>query len=254
MSIKKSLLSTALVSALAVAGPLQAADKLDALHKAERDIHKAAQKSQNKIDGIYEQTQELLFEYRQVVDETENLKVYNDHVATMVKGQNDELASLQKQIDQVDETKKNVVPLMYRMIDTLEAFINADIPMLASERKARVEKLRTTMGRADVATSEKYRLVLEAYQIEKDYGSAVRAYESELDVDGTMIQVDFVHVGRIALLAQSKDKKRAWVWNNKERKWNQLGDEYLRSVSETIDIAQKAATPNLIKLPIFAAE
>src|SRR5690606_25922921 len=105
------------------------ADTLNDLHKEEGKIHAAAVQSQKKIDSIYEQTQELLVEYRSVVDETENLKVYNDHVARLVADQQAGIASLQKQIDGIEETKQGVVPLMYRMIDALEKFVELDVPI-----------------------------------------------------------------------------------------------------------------------------
>ena len=47
------------------------------------------------------------------------------------------------------------------------------------------------MDRADVSTSEKYRRVLEAYQVENEYGRSIEAYSSTVDVDGSQKTVDF---------------------------------------------------------------
>lgn len=251
--MKLSLVASALVGAVTFAGPTSA-DPLENIHKAERQIHKAAAKSQEKVDAIQEQTQELVVEYRSVVDETEINKVYNDHVAKLVAEQNAEIKSLEDQIAEVENTKRNVVPLMYRMIDMLEKFVKADIPVKLDTRLERVERLRATMTDPNVSTSEKYRQVLAAYEIEKDYGSAVEAWQATEMFDGQEITADFVHVGRIALIAQSKDLKNAWVWDNTSRSWTKLGDEYLKDVTKTIRMARKQAPLDLIKLPIFAAE
>jgi hypothetical protein len=252
--MKLSLVASALVGAMTFAGSAVAADPLEQIHAAERTIHKAAAKSQEKIDSIQEQTQDIVIEYRSVVDETEINKVYNDHVAKLVAAQNEEIASLEGQIAEIDNTKRNVVPLMYRMIDMLEKFVKADIPIKLDLRNARVERLREVMTNPNVSTSEKYRQVLEAYQIEKDYGSAVEAWEETQTFDGQEITADFAHVGRIALVAQSKDLKNAWVWNNDTRAWQKLSDEYLKDITKTIRMARKQAPLDLIKLPIFAAE
>lgn len=252
--MKLNLVASALVGAMAFTGSALAADPLEKIHAAERIIHKAAAKSQVKIDTIQEQTQDIVIEYRAVVDETEIHKVYNDHVAKLVAAQNVEIASLESQIGEIENTKRNVVPLMYRMIDMLEQFVNADIPIKLERRQARVAKLRSIMTNPNVSTSEKYRQVLEAYEIEKDYGSAVEAWQATETFDGQEITADFVHVGRIALVAQSKDLKHAWVWNNNSRSWNKLGDEYLKDITLTIRMARKQAPYELIKLPIFAAE
>ena len=251
--MKLSLVASALVGAVAFAGP-SVADPLEQIHSAERQIHKAAAKSQEKVDAIQEQTTEIVAEYRNVVDETEINKVYNDHVAKLVAAQNAEIKSLEDQIAEVENTKRNVVPLMYRMIDMLEAFVKADIPVKLDMRMARVERLRNVMTDPNVSTSEKYRQVLEAYEIEKDYGSAVEAWQATETFDGQEITADFVHVGHIALIAQSKDLKNAWVWDNTSRSWTKLGDEYLKDVTKTIRMARKQAPLDLIKLPIFAAE
>ena len=252
--MKLSLVASALVGAVTFAGSAFAADPLEQIHAAERKIHKAAAQSQTKIDAIQEQTQELVLEYRNVVDETEINKVYNDHVAKLVAAQNAEIASLDAQIAEVENTKRNVVPLMYRMIDMLEQFVKADIPIKSELRKERIERLRRTMTDPNISTSERYRQVLEAYEIEKSYGSAVEAWEATETFGGKEITADFVHVGRIALIAQSKDLKNAWVWNNNTRNWEELGDEYLKDITLTIRMARKQAPYELIKLPIFAAE
>ncbi|MFT5161607.1 MAG: hypothetical protein ACI9FJ_000172 [Alteromonadaceae bacterium] len=252
--IRKSLIASAMVGALAFVGSNAVAEPLEELHKVESKIHKAGAKSQEKINNTYEQGQILVGEYRGVVDETENLKVYNDYVAGLVRSQQADIDSLNGQIQEIENTKKNVVPLMFKMIDTLEAFVKADIPIKRDERLARVATLRENMSRADITVSERYRQVLEAYQIEKDYGSLTQAWQGALNVDGRERTVDFVQFGRIAYLALSLDMKNAWVWDNNAGDWKKLDESYLRSVSRAIRVARGQSAPELVKLPIFAAE
>lgn len=252
---KRNLIASAVVGAFALgSSAVVSADPLNDLHKEEAKIHAAAAKSQEKINNLYEQSQELFVEYRGIVDETENLKVYNDYVATLVADQQRGIDSLQTQIDGIDGVKRGVVPLMFRMIDSLEQFIDLDIPINIDERKARVERLRDVMANSNVTTSEQFRQVVEAYQIENQYGQNIRAYQGTLDYQGTEITVDFFNLGRTALLALSLDQKSAWVWDNDSRSWQVLGDEYLSSVVIAVRMANKLLTPNLLKLPIKAAE
>ncbi len=251
---KKSLIASTVAGVLALAcSNIAAADALTDLQKAEATNFKASVKSQKKIDSIYEQTQDLLAEYRTTVDEAEVLKGYNDHVQRMVDDQTANIASLQRQIDGIDKIKQGVVPLMYRMIDTLEKFIELDVPMNLENRKERIASLRDVMADSNVTTSEQFRLVLEAYEIEAGYGTIFDAYQGELDLGDRTITADFVHMGRIALVAQSLDYKQAWVWNNESRSWDSLGDEYLKSITDSIRMARKQLSPDLVKLPVFAA-
>ncbi len=251
---KKSLIATAMVGVLALAGSnIAAADALTDLQKAEAKIFKQSAKSQAKINSIYEQTQDLLADYRNTVDQAEVLSSYNDHVQRMVDDQNANLASLQKQIDGIDEIKQGVVPLMYKMIDALDKFIELDVPMNIERRKERVANLRSVMNDSNVTTSEQFRLVLEAYEIEAGYGTIFDAYQAEIDLGGRTLTADFVHMGRVAFVAQSLDAKHSWLWNNETRAWEELGDEYIKPITDAIRMARKQLPPALTKLPVFAA-
>lgn len=251
---KKSLIATAMAGALALTGSnIAAANALTDLQNAEATIFKQSAKSQAKINTLYEQTQELLAEYRNTVDEAEVLSGYNDHVQRMIDDQKANIASLQKQINGIDKIKQGVVPLMYKMIDTLEKFIDLDVPMNIQSRKDRVENLRDVMTNSNVTTSEQFRLVLEAYEIEAGYGTIFDSYQAEMDFNGTTLTADFVHMGRIAFVAQSLDGKRSWLWNNQNRAWEELGDEYLKPIKDAIAMARKQLPPDLAKLPVFAA-
>lgn len=252
---KRNIIASTIVGVFALSSsPAVSADPLVNLQKEEAKNHAAAAKSQKRIDALYEQTQDLLVEYRQVLDETENLKVYNDHVARLVADQQEGIDDLQRQINGIEGVKKGVVPLMYKMIDALEQFVNLDVPINHEERIARISRLRELMGDSDVSTSEQFRQVLEAYQIELEYGSSIRAYQGELTYNGTAISVDFFNLGRTAMLALSLDQRNAWVWDNSSRAWEQLGDEYLGAVVESVKMARKIVPVNLIKMPIRAAE
>ena len=251
---KKSLIASTIIGALAFsASNIASADALTELQKAEAQIFKASSKSQSKIDNIYEQTQVLLAEYRNTVDEGDVLRGYNDHVQLMVDDQKANIKSLESQIAGIDKTKQGVVPLMYKMIDTLEKFVDLDVPMNIDARKERIAGLRDVMGDSDVSVSEQFRLVLEAYEIEANYGTVFGVYQGELDLGDRMITADFVHMGRISFVAQSLDMKNAWVWNNDKRAWDALGDEYLKPVTDAVRMARKQLPLDLAKLPVFAA-
>jgi hypothetical protein len=195
----------------------------------------------------------MLGEYRITVDEAEVLSDYNDHVQRMVDDQNASIKSLEDQIAGIDKTKQGVVPLMYKMIDTLEKFVELDVPMNIESRKERIAGLQTVMGDSNVSVSEQFRLVLEAYEIEANYGTVFSVYQGELDLGSQKLTADFVHMGRIALVAQSLDMKNAWVWNNGSRSWDKLGDEYLNPVTDAIRMARNQIPKDLTKLPVFAA-
>jgi len=251
---KKSLIASTIIGALTLtASNFASADALTELQKAEASTFKASKKSQSKINNIYEQTIELLGEYRLTVSEYETLSQYNDHIQLMVDDQLANIKSLEDQIAGIEKTKQGIVPLMYKMIDTLDKFIELDIPVHYEARKERVATLRDLLGASDVSVSEQFRMVLEAYAIESDYGTFFQAYQGELDLGDRTITADFVHMGRVALVAQSLDMKNVWVWDNETRGWEALDDEYLKPIKDAIAMARGQLPKNLTKLPIFAA-
>lgn len=251
--IGKSLIASAIVGAFMLGGVAQASS-LNEITAVGVQTVKASAQSQEKVNNIYEQSAELLAEYRVLVEQTENLKIYNDHVATLVADQDANLASLDRQIGTIEGTKQGIVPLMYRMVDTLEAFVKADMPIDVTKRLERIQRVRDSLSNSNVNTSEMYRLVIDAYQVERQLGTVLTTYTDKLTIDGNEKTVNFVVIGRVALLAQTLDDKQAWMWNKKTNQWEELGEEYLQSTKLAIRVAGKQAPVSLLKLPVLAAE
>ena len=114
--------------------------------------------------------------------------------------------------------------------------------------------LKNWMIRADIPNSEKYRKILEAYQAEIGYGESIDAYEDVI-MDGTEeIRVDFLQVGRVALVYLTLDGKNAGFWNIEKKRYEELDSSYIRAIQNGIKMANKQATYNLIELPIPAAK
>ena len=131
-------------------------DAIDTQVKAEI----SAQKSQEKIDGLADQTDQMLAEYRNVLRQTDSLRIYNDQLEKLVLSQKEEMASIDGQLINIETTQREIVPLMLKMIDVMADFVALDIPFLPEERQFRIEALQNLMERADVSLAEKYRRIL----------------------------------------------------------------------------------------------
>ena len=101
--------------------------------------------------------------------------------------------------------------------------------------------------------AEKYRLILDAYSIEREYGSAVAVNQGKLTLDGKEVLVDFFNLGRVALYAQSLDQRLAGC-TTRSKGWDKLDGSYLRELTKGIRIARKQGALDLFALPIPAAE
>jgi hypothetical protein len=138
------------------------------------------------------------------------------------------------------------------MIDAIEKFVGLDMPFLLEERMKRVEDLRKLMARSDVTTAERFRQIMEAYQIESEYGRTIEAYRSIVKLDGGESTVDFLRFGRIALVYQTLDGSEAAVWDRNEKTWKPLEASDRSAIRDALRIARKQAAPDLIRLPLPA--
>ena len=245
----KNLAKSMILSAIIAAPSLYAVD--DSL-SAQKSINKAAAKSQQKIDKLYDQTNEDLQEYRALSARLESLEIYNQQMQKLVDSQNAEKVSINKQINEIDNIETGALPLMLQMTGALEALINADVPFLLEDRKERFENISGLIDQANVSAGEKYRRIMEAYQIEMDFGRTIEAYRGTLisEEGAEPRSVDFLRIGRIGLYYQTLDGSESGRWNPDSKAWELLDSSNRNAIRDGLRIARKQMPPELLTLPV----
>jgi hypothetical protein len=218
--------------------------------KKATEINQSAARSQQKINSITEQIDNKLQQFKAINKETTGLDVYNSQLQKQIDNQLREMADLNASIDGVSIIERQITPLMLRMITGLAQFVELDVPFLAQERNKRVIDLQAMMDRADIAPSEKFRRVMESYQVEMDYGRTLEAYSGLHIIDGQERDVDFLRVGRTALIYQTRDASLQGTWNKQTRQWQALPSSYRTQVTKGLRMAKKQLAPDLLMLPI----
>lgn len=238
----------------AAASSLPAADVLDQSLQLSEDNNRQEQRTQQRIDNLSAQTRAMLEEYQLLSREYDALKVYNDQLERIVQSQEEEKSSLRMQLEEIELTQQEIVPLLLRMIARLEVFLATDTPFLNGEREQRVALLRELLDRADVTVAEKYRRVIEAYQVELDYGRTIEAYRDELEVDGTLRTVDMLRVGRVGLYYQSLDGRHTGYWDQASRTWRPLNGSDRLAIRQGLRVARQQVAPELLRVQIPTPE
>lgn len=232
-----------------------AAGELAPVLAAEAGKIEVAQVSQQRIDKMVDETQDLETQYKQVTKELDGLRVYNDYLEKQIADQIEELADLRRSIDQVSSMERQIMPLMIRMLDALDRFVQLDVPFLQKERTERVARLQAMMERADVSAAEKFRRLTEAFQIEIDYGRTIETYNDSLSIDGATLEVNVLRLGRIGLYYQTNDASATGMWDVNAKQWTPLNDSASRNqVRQGLRIAQKQIAPDLLLLPVPSPE
>jgi uncharacterized phage infection (PIP) family protein YhgE len=216
---------------------------------------KVAQASQSKIDELADERRSLYDQYKAVLKEIEGLQVYNKQLNKQILTQRTNMERMRKTIEDVAVMQRQVTPLMIRMIEGLKQFIALDVPFLKVEREARIARLESMIDDPNISVSEKFRAVMQAYQIENDYGRDIETYTETLTIDEEQRQVDILRVGRVALVYQTKDGKYSGHWDMAASQWVELGGGSDRSnIAKGLSIAAKQSAPDLIILPVEAPE
>jgi hypothetical protein len=235
-------------SPMAVAEPEQA---LEPSLEEQLEADAAAIAAQKRVSELSDETRDLLLQYRQYLAETRSLRDYTRQLSVQVQSQKDEIGFIGQQLVEIETTAREVLPLMEKMVEKLDRFVELDLPFLLEERRKRVASLKDVMGRADVTISEKYRRIFEAYQIENDYGRTLEAYQGELAGDAGERTVRFLRVGRVSLMYQTLDGEETGYWDASQKKWV-ADDSFRRAVIKGFEVADKVGAPDLITAPIPA--
>jgi predicted RNase H-like nuclease (RuvC/YqgF family) len=229
------------------------AQSVDQAIDADQDKIQEAVQSQQRVTAIADQTDQIVQDYKQVLKQIENLRVYNAQLELQISDQRQQLTDLAQSIDEATSMEVNLVPLQLQMVDALSQFVEMDLPFSLEERRTRVDRLSSNMERSDLTTAEKFRQILEAYRIETDYGRNIENYSDTIDVNGVDLEVDVLRVGRIALMYQTKDQAITGAWNSTTQQWEELpAGQYRSAVAAGLRIARQQAAIDIMTLPITA--
>jgi len=252
--MKKFILITPLFFSLFALGQDQAVEEVNPVTESVAVSSKSIEKSgltQEQIVKLDETTRILLADYQSTTKEFESLKLYNDQVQKIINSQIEEIENIILKIDELDKTNQRIVPLMLKMIEGLENFILLDLPFLMTERSTRVQNLKNTMDRGDISTSEKFRLITEAYKTELEYGRTIETYRDNIVIDGVETSADFLRVGRIALTYLTVDGNKGGYWDTQASSYMKASSSIRRATGDALKIASKQAPPALIKIPLY---
>ncbi len=244
---KASATLVAITASLVIGAAFAQTDKVNSAISEQSRAETAAQESQKRVSQLDDETSDMLSEYRQLISEAQSLKAYNEQLGAQVKSQADELQTMTQQLTEIETTSREVLPLMQKMLATLEQFVQLDIPFLPEERTKRIADLKDMMNRADVSISEKYRRILEAYSIEVDFGRTIEAYEGKV-AEKT---VQFLRVGRVSLMFQTLDGKETGYWDAANKAWT-IDNSYESAMAHGLKVAKKQAAPEVLVVPVPA--
>jgi hypothetical protein len=245
LSPARGVIAAALIAGLAIPAQAQLRQALDIGEKATRQ----AEQVQNQINQLDDERTDMVREYRTLLQRRDAADLYAKQQELVVASQREEVASLTEQLGSIDDITAQTVPMLLGMVDDLKAFVAADLPFKQTERQARLEGLDGVMRQPDVTPAEQYRLIMDAYQAEMEYGRTISTWQEEIDIDGNPTTVDMFLYGRVAYVYVTPNGKAA-RYNRATGAWEALPGKYVADVEKAIRVAQAKAQQTVLFAPI----
>ncbi len=109
------------------------------------------------------------------------------------------------------------------------------------------------MARADVTISEKYRRILEAYQIELEYGRTLDAYNGRLLGAGAERAHGGVRAARprFADVSDARRQSEVGYWDADKKKWVKDAS-YRDDIQQALRVARGQGAKELLTVPVPA--
>ena len=161
---------------------------------------------------------------------------------------------LDDQLVQVVVMQRQIPPLAQRMLESLESFISLDTPFRLEERQNRIDVVRSSLAKPKVTASEQVRQVLEAYNIEAEYGRKIDTYPQTISINNNDLEVNILVVGRVGMFYQTKDKRSSGRWNNEIGEWEDLPSSYTKPIRDGIRMAKKLTPVDMLLMPVIKGE
>ena len=195
---------------------------------------------QQKLSALYEKLQ----------TEQEHLKTTRDELKESITDTQRRIADKEKQLAAIEQIRTRIEPFLHESLEALRQQIGEDLPFLPEERRQRAERLAELLEDPEVAISEKYRKVLEAWMVEAEYGNTIEVYQQTIAVENREMLVNVFRLGRISLFYQTLDHNGCGFFDVAAGTWRPLPDDYNRTLSTAIDIGTKRKPAELMSLPL----
>lgn len=213
---------------------------------------KEAKASQQRVEQLDDQTAALVNDYRANLKQLEAATRYNASLNRNIVAQQRQMERLALDLENVSGLQRGMQPLMEDMLATLGDLVEADLPFMIDERRERVARLNKVMSDPNMSAAQRYRLIVEAYQIELEYGRTIGQSEGSIDDNGTLRSGEFLRVGRVALMFKTADDSVLKIWDRDQRAWVDLSKSYTPDVRLGLRMAKEQTAPGLLPVPVKA--
>jgi hypothetical protein len=250
--MKRTRTQVALATALAFAVTAAAVRAQDAIQLSQTvkqtvQTHQQTQKKQEEWATEQAELAARLRAARAQVDFFEKKKALEEkEVAALDHG----IAELERRMVESVRLNESLLDTLDAVVERLDTFVQGDLPFLQEERRARIAGVREALARPDFTGAEKLRRVLEALQVEANYGNIAEVYQEKITVNGEEVFADMVRVGRVSVYWLTPDGERVGEYDRGRGEWVELDRKYVHTINATREMALRLRSVEVVALPL----
>ena len=207
-------------------------------------------RTQEELDRWQRERARLVARYEELQEQKADLTERLSRLQESVSRQADANRSLETRIAEAEKMAGAILPFLETVYPRLVRLVDAGIPFLPVERRARLEHLKEALDDPQVSTSEKFRKTMEVLFVEAGYGNTTEVYQEQIQLEDNQRLFSVLRVGRIALFCLSPDQALAGYYNMADSQWRSLPGHWQRELQAAIDMAEKRRPTDLVKLPL----
>ncbi|MEX0740735.1 MAG: DUF3450 domain-containing protein [Pseudohongiella sp.] len=201
--------------------------------------------------------QSLQEQFEQANTELEALTLTNAQLRNRIALQEQLIEEMAESIEYAamisNEETSPLNDLIERMMSSMEAFVESDLPFDLEERREEVARIRGLVDNPEAPLAQKLNLLIALYQAEGGYGRTLDTYETTLEVDGVEQEVTMTRIGRLMLAYQTEDRTTTAVWDKTSASWVELpAGDYRSAITTATNVASSLTAPELLDIPVPA--
>lgn len=240
---------------LYLVAPLPANCSENTAVEVERSVERSIQTRQDtnqKLEKWDAEQQELLNLYDELMHENQVLINQNKALHLELDQRRDSVDSLKIRQIENEKTGREIEPFLKQVYMDLNEFVLHDTPFLRQERTERMMRLGQIIEDVSLPITEKFRKVMEALFVEAEYGNTIEVIQQKIEIQGKSSEVlaNILRLGRISMFALTLDHNEAAFYNVADKKWIFLGNEYLHTIYEAVEMANRQRRVDLLSMPL----
>lgn len=230
-------------------GPSPKASSAAGVMKTAEKAVEVRRERQELADSWANEAEDLLSEIHALEQELETLKWRREKTAAYMKDLEDKMTALRAKEQAANEIRNELEPFLDQTLQDLKGLSENDLPMLAEMQAPRLRAAEAALNNADANIVQKTRSLLEATTQALEYGYFPEPDEAEIDIDGRLVRVQRLNVGRLGLFALSGNARDAWKWHRETDRYEPV-PRFARSIHEVIQITERSRLVSLVELPV----